>query len=86
MFNNLRRLLQRRGAYKDVFKHPQAKNVLADLKRFCYYDKTSFNNGDVTGRQQAFIEGRREVYLRIIRFMNATDEQIAQQKEDYPDA
>lgn len=86
MFSNLKRLLQRRAAYKDVFTHPQAKNVLADLKRFCYYDKPNFNDADVTGRRQAFIEGRRDVLLRILGFMNATEEQITQIKEDYPDA
>lgn len=68
----------RRRAYEAVFKGPKAETVLADLKRFCHAETSTF---DADPRIHAFREGRREVWLRIQSYMALTEEQVRAFKE-----
>lgn len=66
----------RRKAYAEVFKDKNGERVLADLKRFCHGDSPTFVKNDPNGREQAYREGRREVWLRIIKYLNLTPAEI----------
>ena len=80
---NLNPLTLIRGrAYRATFNNPQGKKVLADLRRFC---RASVPTADVNNVQTTYLlEGRREVWLRIISHMNLTDEDIINLIEDSP--
>jgi hypothetical protein len=83
----VRLMFIRRKAYKECFMENGmltgfGKDVLADLKRFCRGDGTStFIKNDLNGRQQALLEGRREVYERIKMYLNADEEELEKLKE-----
>jgi len=70
------------AAYKTLFfggaeKMPleEARDiVLADLARFCRARNSTYVKGDP--HQSAFLEGRREIWLRIQAFANVTDETL----------
>jgi hypothetical protein len=56
--------------------------VLADLRRFC---RASVPTADVNNANVTFLlEGRREVFLRIISHMNLTEDDIFELVEEYP--
>lgn len=59
---------ERKTAYTLVFGQdtPQSKAVLADLRRFCRERESTFNPD---ARVHALLEGRREVVLRILDFV-----------------
>lgn len=93
----IKRLTSRRAAYQRTFlgdddkPHRDAEIVLADLRRFCYYDRTTLKVSPVTGLSDplamAHAEGRRETFMRIAQFMNLDDSTIQrltepQQTED----
>jgi len=67
-------LLRRKLAYKECFKSKSGQRVLADLKRFCHATMPTFS-GEETHRT-AFLEGRREVFLRIQHHLHISDEQL----------
>lgn len=48
--------------------------VLADLERFCHArdDQTTYVDEDPTGRAQAQLEGRRQVYMRLRAYIAMT--------------
>lgn len=82
---HLRRLRRQRGAFRELFGpgpsgafSPAQQIVLAELKRFCHADTSTF---DPDPRVHAYREGRREVWLRVQSIMGLTDEQIAAVKE-----
>lgn len=63
-------LQQRQQAYVQTFasdKNVYAKTVLEDLARFCKANETNFHPDP---RVHAALEGRREVYLRIMNHLN----------------
>lgn len=71
-------LRTRRIAYQRTFLvegalAPYAEEVLKDLARFCRANDTTFHKD---ARAHAVLEGRREVWLRIQRHLNLTDEQL----------
>lgn len=68
-------LFQRRNAYCRLFKNesPDAKLVLTDLAHFCRAHDSTFHPDE---RTQALLEGRREVWLRIQRHLNLTEEEL----------
>ncbi len=70
---------KRRRAYADVFSHPNAERVMADLKRYCRGGASTFANDPY---KSAFLQGRQDVFNRIIDQLNLTEEQIAALKED----
>ena len=65
---------KRKGAYQMVFQAGYGPEVLADLARFCGAFETTWNEND---RQHARAEGRREVYLRIMKHLNFTPAELA---------
>lgn len=65
----------RAQCYKTTFdvKHNQAdRETLADLAEFCRANKSTF---DPDPRVHAVLEGRREVWLRIMANLNLSDEE-----------
>lgn len=54
-------------AYKGLFEGKEAEIVLEDLTAFCRADRSSYVAGDPHGT--AFLEGRREVYLHIKKYI-----------------
>lgn len=74
-------LRRRRAAYAKTFDNPEGRKVLADLKRFC---RASVPTADVNNVHTTFLlEGRREVFLRIISLLHLTDEDVMNLVEDY---
>lgn len=59
---------QRKGAYQAL-----GSVALEDLQRFCRGNDTCFH---ADARIHAALEGRREVYLRIMRYRTLSPEQI----------
>jgi hypothetical protein len=70
--------LRRAAAYRAVFLgedgEPEyhAERVLADLRRFCRGDETTYRPD---AREHALLEGRREVFLRIVKMLGMTSEE-----------
>lgn len=74
--------LIRRRAYRATFNTVEGQKVLADLRRFC---RASVPTADVNNANVTFLlEGRREVFLRIISHMNLTEDDIFELVEEYP--
>lgn len=73
-----------RAYYREVFGTEEPTRaqaaVLQDLRKFCYLDKriaVTTRTGTVDTHAMALLEGRREVGLRIMGFLNLTDEKLA---------
>jgi len=74
--------LIRRRAYRAAFDNPEGRKVLADLRRFC---RASVPTADVNNVNVTFLlEGRREVFLRIISHLNLTEDDVFKLVEEYP--
>lgn len=71
----------RSHAYKMAFQSEYGQRVLADLKRFCYANQPT---ADPDNEKVTYIrEGRREVWLRIMAYLNLTEAQIHSMEENY---
>ena len=70
----MRDILTRSNDYKKCFSTVEGKRVLQDLIQFCKYRDSSYVAGDPTGT--AFNEGMRRVVLRMIKFLNMSEEDI----------
>jgi hypothetical protein len=72
----------RQSAYRKTFESPEGRKVLADLRRFCRMTQPTadVNNPNTT----YLLEGRREVFLRILAHLQLTDEDVYNLIEDYP--
>lgn len=68
--------LNRKRAYQRLFEGEDAQIVLDDLKRFCRANIPTFTEDDPNGRVSAFKEGRRDVWLRIDKWMTLTDAEL----------
>ena len=66
-------LSRRKTDYQLALKSPAGQAVLIDLAKFCRADETCFHEDP---RLHAVLEGRREVWLRIQRHLNLTNEQL----------
>ena len=64
---------RRRTAYIKTFSGPFGVEVLEDLAKFCRAHESTFH---ADPRAHAVAEGRREVFLRIARHMQLSDEQL----------
>lgn len=72
----------RQAAYRKTFESPEGRKVLADLRRFCRATQPS---ADVNNVQTTYLlEGRREVWCRIMAHLQLTDEDVYNLIEDYP--
>lgn len=71
-------LRRRRSAYREVFGaggHTRSQAiVLADLARWCSAQKTTYVAGDPDGAK--YLEGRRQVWIRIQGYLRLTEEEI----------
>jgi hypothetical protein len=73
-------LLRRRDAYRRTFldadgrPNRNAERVLADLRRFCRATAPSFTPGDPY--TTALLEGRREVWNRLMAFLQLDDDRV----------
>jgi hypothetical protein len=75
-------LRYRQSAYRKTFNNPEGKKVLADLRRFC---RATAPTADVSNVYTTYLlEGRREVWLRLVAHLNLTDEDVVQLLEEYP--
>lgn len=76
--------LIRRRAYRATFNTVEGRKVLADLRRFC---RASVPTADINNVQTTYLlEGRREVWLRIMAHLNLTDEDVFNLIEEDPNA
>jgi hypothetical protein len=71
-----------RAYYREVFGAPDAEPtraqaaVIQDLRKFCYADARTAQHardGSIDPLAMALLEGRREVILRILRYLNLSD-------------
>lgn len=73
-------IVRRRDAYRRTFldadgrPHRSAERVLADLRRFCRATVPSFTPGDP--HTTALLEGRREVWNRLMAFLRLDEESV----------
>jgi hypothetical protein len=91
----LPRYVTRSRAYKVTFLGDKgeplngARQVLADLKRFCHVDRPTIKIAHGTGMidpiASAVAEGRREVWLRIQAMLNLSETQVQLLQEDFND-
>jgi hypothetical protein len=63
----------RRQAYIAVFTGPDGEAVLKDLARFCRANKSTFNPDPYLA---ARLDGRREVWLRLMEHIGLTEDQL----------
>lgn len=70
-----RLLFSRKQAYETVFNFESrdAKIVMQDLAEFCRADATTFHEDP---RVHAVLEGRREVWLRIQKYIKLSPDQL----------
>lgn len=67
-------LFSKKRAYETVFNDGvDAKVVLKDLAKFCRANETTFHENE---RAQALLEGRREVWLRIQKYLQTTPDEL----------
>lgn len=66
-------------AYRQTFKGTVPKEVLADLRIFCHVTKTTA--GKPESMEQ--LEGRREVFLRIMTFLKVDIEEVYDYELDF---
>ncbi len=68
-------LIYRKQSYRIVFSEESlmARAVLKDLAKFCRANESCFHADQ---RLHAVLEGRREVFLRIINHLNLTSEEF----------
>jgi hypothetical protein len=70
----------RHRAYKATFNNPEGKKVLADLRRFCRATLPTANVDSV--HTTYLLEGRREVFLRIMSHLQLTEDDIYNLNEE----
>lgn len=70
---------RKKTAYRLTFGSEVSKDVLADLRVFCNATKTNFSSDAL---EMARMEGRREVFNRIMSFMKVDYEDYYQYEED----
>ncbi len=68
-------LQQRKRAYTQSFSGVSGEAVLKDLSRFCRANESCFHPDP---RVHAVMEGRREVWLRILEHLKLTEDQLLQ--------
>jgi len=70
-------LHNRKRDYANTFQResPDVQNTLKDLAEFCRADKTTFHQD---ARVSAALQGRQEVYFRIMDHLNLSTEELYQ--------
>lgn len=74
MIDKIKDFLTTRGqAYRSVFRGVYGERVLDDLAKFCRAHDSTFHSDP---RAEGVLQGRREVWLRIARHLNMTEDQL----------
>ena len=74
MLDRVRDFLRTRGQdYRQTFKGVHGERVLSDLAKFCRAHDTTFN---ADARMEGILQGRREVWLRIAKHLNMTEDEL----------
>ena len=74
MLDRVKNFLRTRGQdYRFIFGGVHGERVLSDLAKFCRAHESTFH---VDPRVEAIMQGRREVWLRISRHLNMTEEEL----------
>lgn len=66
-------LRSRKQAYQQTFKGVFGEQVMEDLAGFCRANESTFH---LDPRAEGIMQGRREVWLRITKHMNLSDDQL----------
>ena len=66
-------LVTRGQAYRQTFNGIYGERVLIDLARFCRANESTFNPD---ARAEGVLQGRREVWLRISKHLNLTEDEL----------
>jgi hypothetical protein len=66
-------LVTRAQAYKRTFNGIYGERVLIDLASFCRANESTFNPD---ARAEGVLQGRREVWLRISKHLNLTEDEL----------
>lgn len=66
-------LSSKKRAYDLTFDGVHGQQVLSDLAKFCRATETTFHSDQ---RLHAVLEGRREVFLRIQKYLQLTPDQL----------
>lgn len=66
-------LITRGQSYRKTFSGVYGERVLMDLARFCRADESTFNPDP---RMEGILQGRREVWLRIQKHLNLSEDQL----------
>lgn len=91
MLNSFERFYKNKErAYRVTFQGEVAKEVLADLRTFCYATKPVFPDVDkLDGMSRALEmarrEGKREVFERIMTLLKVDYDAIYDMNEEYPE-
>lgn len=74
MIDLIKDFLRTRGqAYRKTFKGIYGERVLVDLARFCRAGESTFHSDP---RVEGVLQGRREVWLRITKHLNMTEDEL----------
>lgn len=73
IIDNIDALKTRQRAYRTIFGSPIGQDILKDLAKFCRANESCFHKDP---RVHAALEGRREVFLRIVQHLNLNTEQL----------
>lgn len=77
-------VLGKANSYREIFKSPAGRRVLYDLSQRCGAASTTYHED---AREQARLEGRRQIWLEIQQFLRLTqadiDDLIAEGKKHY---
>ena len=66
-------LVTRAQAYRQTFNGVHGERVLTDLAHFCRANESTFAPDP---RAEGILQGRREVWLRISKHLNLSDDQL----------
>jgi len=66
-------LVTRGQAYRQTFKGIYAERVLIDLARFCRANESTFAPDP---RAEGILQGRREVWLRVSKHLNLSEDEL----------
>lgn len=72
-FKGLVRMKVRKNSYQQAFGSPAGRAVLEDLAPFCRARQSTFRESE---REHCVLEGRREVWLRIMSHLGLSEEEL----------
>ena len=78
-------LTERKRAYQLSFTSPAGQSVIKDLVRYCAVKATTFSSAASNHERMILLEGRRQVYLRILQHLELDVEQLYKLYEDKGD-